>query len=359
MLTVSESISGFSDLTLLASGTSSELGKKGPFKKIVECNTENISDLEKNSRFFDKAELFINVMNPVSTKFAKQRNVPVAQIDSLFWMWDDISKEVAESEFYFIQKFDGVKEQLEKFSGRIKNPVLVGPIIMEKPKVKQKNQLIINFGGIESAMIKIGKNSNYPFTVAKILCECLEKQDSFDSVLFVGLGKIMSQLKKKYAKTGFRFSFLNHDDFLEELAASKMLLTSPGLTTSFEAFSFGIPSFFLPPQNYSQYWNLSKFKKHGLVFRDTNWSSVFPDLEILPNEPEEIGVGKVLKAISRFDNEASAQKKISELISEILVSEEDVRKKFRASQNNYFDSLGGNGTKEISRQIFNFLEGKK
>ena len=356
MLTVSESIADFSDLTLLASGTSKELGKKGPFKRIVDCNTENVVELEKNEGLFKESELFVNVMEPASAKFAKKLNVPSAQIDSLFWMWDSIADEVAESDFYFIQNFDGVKEQLEKFSKKIVNPVLVGPIIKEKPNVKkQKNQLIINFGGIESGLIKIGKNSNYPFTVAKILCENLKNQDCFDSILFTGLGKILSQLKQKYSKTGFNFSFLDHNEFLEELASSKMLLTSPGLTTSFEAFSFEIPTFFLPPQNYSQYWNLSKFNKHGLVFKDTNWSSIFPDLKILQNEPEEDGVKKVLEAIHRFDNNQLAQKKISDSLAQILEVKESQKRAIQSKQKKYFEYIGGNGTKKISGTLKKFL----
>ena len=143
--------------------------------------------------------------------------------------------------------------------------------------------------------------------------------------------------------------------FLEELASSKMLLTSPGLTTSFEAFSFEIPTFFLPPQNYSQYWNLSKFNKHGLVFKDTNWSSIFPDLKILQNEPEEDGVKKVLEAIHRFDNNQLAQKKISDSLAQILEVKESQKRAIQSKQKKYFEYIGGNGTKKISGTLKKFL----
>jgi len=359
LLTVSEKLTDFAELTLLTSATSKELGKNGPYTQVIDCNTEDVKELEKNRSIFESADLFVSVMNPVSTKFAKCCGTPVAQIDSLFWMWDNISPETVQSELYFIQNFDGVKEQMEKFKDKLRNPILVGPIVMEKPVTKnKKNQLVVNFGGIESALIKIGKNSNYPFTVSRILFDILESQNDFDSVLFVGLDKIMKQLEKNSKLKNARFAFLEHKEFLKELAESRLLLTSPGLTTSFEAFSFGIPTVFLPPQNYSQYWNIEKFKKHSLVCQDTGWADLIPELGIGENEPEEEGVKKVLEAIRKFDKEKKIQQKVKKRISKSLSITQNEIRELRKKQCQYFESLGGNGTDKVVEGIKKFLAGK-
>ncbi|MGW2547407.1 hypothetical protein ACWC5I_42665, partial [Kitasatospora sp. NPDC001574] len=48
---------------------------------------------------------------------------------------------------------------------------------------------------------------------------------------------------------------LGHGAFLERLAASDVLLTSPGLTTLLEAGGLNVPTICLPPQNLSQIFN--------------------------------------------------------------------------------------------------------
>ncbi len=279
----------------------------------------------------------------------------MAQVDSLFWMWNDIPKAQANSDFYFIQNFDGVQEQLGRFGNKIKNPIVVGPIIMPKPKrTQKKNQLLVNFGGIESSFIKTGKNSNYPFTVTGILQKVLASGTNFDEILFVGCGKIMKQLEKMYAIPNAQFESLPHDVFLKELTASKILLTSPGLTTSFEAFSFGIPAFFLPPQNYSQYWNLNTFNSHGLVLENDNWNTFYPNSNIEKNEPETEGVSKVLNAVNRFEKDDQNKKRLTHILQRVLSSSKSSTKKIQRTQSEFFNSLGGNGADEIAKRIKKF-----
>jgi len=114
----------------------------------------------------------------------------------------------------------------------------------------------------------------------------------------------------------------------------------------------------LPPQNYSQYWNIEKFKKHKLVYRDTGWASLLPKLRIEENEPEEEGVRKVLTAIKEFDAEETVQKKLQSRITESLFAQQKEMQFITEMQRNYFESLGGNGTNRVVDEIKNFLAGK-
>ncbi|MFA5763988.1 MAG: hypothetical protein WC915_04200 [archaeon] len=355
MLTISEQLSKKNRVSMLVSGTSQNLANKSHIDSLVECNTEDINDLKKQEMRIKTSDLYINIMNPVSAKFVKQKNTPQVQVDSLFWMWETIPQEILESEIYFIQNFEGVEKQLTKYFDKIKNPQLVGPIVKDpQENIKRQNKLLINFGGLESASIKIGKNSNYPFTIAKLL-EKIETQLDFDEILCVGNGKIMSQLQEKNKSTKIKYDFLGHDEFIQELAMSKMLITSPGLTTSFEAFNSSTPTFFLPPQNYSQYWNLNGFKINGLAKESINWDS-YADLKIIENEEEISGINKVLQGIKRFETDTNQQLKLADYLVNATKSNGQELKKVSIKQKKYFNKLGGNGTPKIIESINNLLE---
>jgi hypothetical protein len=357
LLTISEKLNTDHRVSMLVSGTSKTLADKGAIDFLTECNTENNDDLLRQELRFKMSDLFINIMNPVSAKFAEKFKVPQAQVDSLFWMWESIPKEILDSELYFIQNFEGVEKQLQKYYDKIKNPILVGPIVKNPPeKTEKKNKLLINFGGMESASIKIGVNSNYPFIIANLIRQ-IENNLNFDEVVCVGNGKIIEQTNEKVKSKKIRFEFLSHDNFIKELAESKMLITSPGLTTSFEAFNAGTPAFFLPPQNYSQYWNLNGFKTNNIANHALNWSDYYSELEIKENEEELSGINKVLGGISKFEKDSLAQKKFCDNIVSCTNLDSKELKKVETTQKKYFNALGGNGTQEVIDSINSFLGG--
>ena len=187
LLTVSEKLYDKYRIVFLVSGTSKMLSEHTRADEIIECDTENENDLIIHEDLFKSADLFINIMNPISARFATDRKLPIVEIDSLFWMWESISEEILNSEIYFIQDFDGVAEQMKKFSGKIKNPILVGPIIKDVPSnVTKKNKLLINLGGMESASIKVGVNTNYPYVIMKLINDILLRHNVFDEIVCAG-----------------------------------------------------------------------------------------------------------------------------------------------------------------------------
>ncbi len=355
MLTVSEQLGKDNRVSMMVSGTSQQLANKSRIDSLIQCNTESIDSLKEQEMRIKTSDIFVNVMNPVSAKFVHGIGKPQIQIDSLFWMWETIPDEILNSEIYFIQNFEGVEKQLANYFDKIKNPRLVGPIVKDYPKVKKSNKLIINFGGMESASVKIGENSNYPFAIAKILDEIEGKLD-FDKILCLGNGKVMDELQRKNKSTKITYDFLGHDEFIAELASAKMLISSPGLTTSFEAFNVGTPVFFLPPQNYSQFWNLRGFNNQGLAQNSLNWSDYY-DVQIDENEDELSGIKKVLACVNRFDGDRKSWDKLANYILDSVQKDSAELEKITRKQKKYFNKLGGNGLPAIVKEINKLLGG--
>ena len=357
LLMICEHLKEKYELIFLVSGTSKILSNDGSADRIIECNTEDENELKKNEIEFRKADLFINIMNPVSAKFASKIGIPQIQIDSLFWMWDDISKEVLDSDIYFIQNFEGVEKQLNKFKGKIKNPVIIGPIIKDPlGDIKEKNKLLINLGGMESAFIKVGVNTQYPFVISGILDKMFSRNIDFDEIIFAGNKEVLEKIKLKFPKSKIKFKFFDHNSFLKEIKEAKLILTSPGLTATFEAFNTGTPVFFLPPQNYSQYWNLDNFIQKGIAKYAINWNKIYPEFNILRNEEQKKGVEKILSCIQRFEKDEEAWLKIENSIKSVINTSEYELKDIAKRQKNYIESLGGNGTKKIVEDIGRFLD---
>lgn len=54
-----------------------------------------------------------------------------------------------------------------------------------------------------------------------------------------------------------------------------MVLTTPGLTTTYEALVYNIPIRFLPPQNYSQALMLKHYRNTGFADISFDWTDVY------------------------------------------------------------------------------------
>ena len=80
LLAVSPFLPATWTITLLASNTSYALATKSNFKNVVFCDTESFADLQEKHSLFIQSDLFINIMNPVSAKFASQIGIPMVEI---------------------------------------------------------------------------------------------------------------------------------------------------------------------------------------------------------------------------------------------------------------------------------------
>jgi len=346
------------EIMLLADKTSMELADPILYDKILKCNTESTEELKKYDNLFKTSDIFISNTNPISTMYATNfKNLQPIYIDILFWMWPNIPQYLKNVDFYFIENFKDVNINMKKFGFGIKNPIIVGPIIDESYIVdkidKNKNILLISYGGMESSLTKPGINTNYPFLVTKIIMDVLMENNPFDKIVITGRKKVINSLSKMYKVKNVYFKYLPHNRFLTTLAHSSKVLISPGLTTIYETFAYGKHVMFLPSQNYSQYLQLKKLRELELAPFSFDWDDVMVT-KIREYEIEEKGVKKVLDCIKMFEMNTLGQQKLKEDVLRFFskpYNTFDIIKR----QREYYESLGPNGGKKIAEILYEML----
>ena len=175
---------------------------------------------------------------------------------------------------------------------------------------------------------------------------------------FAGNKDILEEIEKRTPHGVIQYQFFEHDEFLHQIAEAKLIISSPGLTTAFEVFNSETPIFFIPPQNYSQYWNLEGFISNDIAPGAINWNHLYPENNIIKNEEQKIGIEKVLQCTRNFENDKGAQLKIEQYINHIFSMNEEELQKIGKQQKKYFNSLGSNGTNIIIQKITGLLDKK-
>ena len=99
---------------------------------------------------------------------------------------------------------------------------------------------------------------------------------------------------------------------------SGLLITSPGLTTTYEAFFMSCPTLSLPPQNLSQFFILENLVDLGIAPYRIHWKDLYSDVHVQIGLPESEGVHRILSYISRFQQDESAQNNASMYLSHVI-----------------------------------------
>ena len=285
-------------------------------------------------------------MNPVSLKYSQSIGIPCAVIDSLFWMLNKAPDGMSKACVYYIQNFIGVEMRMKKYLPN--NYVRVGPIVDNRfTKQSKTNQLLINLGGMESSLIHPGKNSSYSRSMSTILSFVL-KSHSFERVIVVGnLKAFNSGGTNHWHIPRATYTTLSHKDFLIEMSKSSLIITSPGLTTTYEAFTYNVPVIFLPPQNLSQFLILNYLRENDVAPLSIHWQDYYPEVDVSISIS---GLNKVLSCISRFQTDLNSQKKAILYLNKALF-ENGSRLLQIENQFNFVNKMGTNGAMKIADDL--------
>ncbi|MBP9715526.1 MAG: hypothetical protein KBD52_03510, partial [Candidatus Pacebacteria bacterium] len=250
------------ELTFIGEGTAYQLASKLNFYKKFKFDTDSKEFMSWGEKIFKEADALISSVDRSSVLLAKKTKLPVIWLDMLFWWWDEIPEYLFDVDLYIQQDSVRNERNAKKYAGKFKNMVVVGPILDTEYKGSViKNQLLVAFGGMDATgWYQIGKDSNYPYTISKLLLEEVD-MSSYDKVIFAGNEKITSDLNKRYGSEKFEFKILPHDQWLKAISESKDILINPGLEGPLDAISHERPMFFLPPYNSSAYVELDEFRK--------------------------------------------------------------------------------------------------
>jgi hypothetical protein len=262
------------DVHIASFGHSLYLIKKSIYNiSISDCRSRNIE--EWDAYLLDNVDTVISIMDLQVVRSVKTKypNVRTIFIDSLLsWRVDEYSHNFLEEnltfiDFYIAQHFPGIDNLIlqAKFLKSIKKLYLVSPIISKNDTFRTKNGvddcLLIHYGGVNSPVVTF--QQYLPFL--KNTTEAIIK-DFYGKVrlFFAGNIELMEYLKDSFQEYSCTiFDCFSHDDFLQLLSQSIIFVTTPGIESSYESFSFGKPTLFLYPLNSTQLHQVQHFVDMG------------------------------------------------------------------------------------------------
>lgn len=341
----------------IGTGTAYQLASKLDFHKIYEFDTDSPAFMNWGEDIFKSADALLSSIDRSSVILAQKVNLPVIWLDMLFWWWDEIPEYLLDVDLYIQQNSVKNKRNMKKYGNKIKNMKVVGPIIDTSFKnVPGKKQLLVAFGGTEAAgWYEIGKDSNYPYTITKMIMENVDTS-KYDEVLFAGNEKIMNDLNRKYGNEKYVFKILSHDDWLREIAASEDLLVHPGLETVLEVIAYGKPAFFLPPDNSSAYVELDEFRRKKVASKTNSihFADYFPHKNLLGRNLREI-MKEFLTEMREFEKSKEILDDCAKRINRFINLPQTRKNKQLSKQKMYMDEYGSNGLEDTIQIIGDFL----
>ncbi|MGW2555088.1 hydroxymethylcytosylglucuronate/cytosylglucuronate synthase [Streptomyces sp. NPDC001635] len=196
--------------------------------------------------------------------------IPTVFVDSLPFLWTQADREALpfHASVYCAQKCVQLSAASRDILDSVKNlqwvEAVVAPGVTERPAssfgkktTPSLQRALVNFGGLQSPAL--ADWTSYPRAVLAPVLDALATYGMREVHIAGNLPpEFLVQVVPKYAQLeGQTVSCgpLGHREFLERLAASDVLLTSPGLTTLLEAGALATPVVCLPPQNLSQIFN--------------------------------------------------------------------------------------------------------
>lgn len=328
-----------------------------------------------------KYDLAICVMNHYFTIWAYLHGIPTIFIDSLFWFWewdnksrlsiaDDFIEEIRKGMTFseaMIKAQDFNSHELKYVAYRLADTVMtqdfienqndnkhhmirdsiartrIGPIVDTSYNVSQKlnkNDVLISLSGAYSPLNREPQALAYAELVLIALDDFINSQPE-------GINIIMSvnpDMAKKISPRSkrVRLTSLSHDNFLQQLAKSKILFAPAGVTTIYESIYYNVPIIFLPEQHDGHYKNYLRLTNNG-AFADIFPNLLFntrldrkessdPDLEILniqkliSDKPKDVAyireikqvlydLATVIKSKQNLDTLANRQKSVFKEVS--------------------------------------------
>jgi hypothetical protein len=168
-----------------------------------------------------------------------------------------------------------------------------------------------------------------------------------DTVVMAGASCIQ-RLKRRFGGHGVTFVSLSHVEALAEFASADRVWTSPGLTASLECFQLGVPTLFLPPQNYSQWCLLRAFRRRGLAPGAFHWEDVLAGPRLRNRLPEAARNPRVRAAIRELSSDARAARAFRQRLRQ--AAQEDLTET-ADRQRAFLRQLGPNGATVIAERL--------
>ena len=327
----------------LGSGVARELAlRSDAFAQVIAVER----DETEARRWLRAANVLLSVMDRSIAGLARDCGRPYCVVDSLLWMRDQVPDVFLSAERYWVQDFPGVRDRLAEIRP---TPVVVGPIVpaMHPVRAGSGAGLVVNLGGMESPHGAAEGATRYAdFVVDGLLRSRLPARVAGRTIVLGG-HRIVEHLRRRHG-TALAFDSLPHEESVFRLARAEVALTAPGLTATLECFQLAVPTFFLPPQNYSQWWSLQHLRAHELAPGSFHWQDRLPESPIVARMPEATRGPLLRAAMDRVMADESASRAYIDYLDAVPAAD---RAALAARQRAFFESLGSDGAETIAGEL--------
>jgi len=329
----------------LGTGIAHELAaRSSAFDEIVQASPGDALARSVISR----CDGLLSLQDRAYTRLAWELSKPFYVADSLFWMRDHVPDPFLTARRYWVQEFPDLRQSNRRVGLM---PIVVGPIIRSMSSVPEHlrtRRLVVNLGGCESPHDATLEDTSYfDFVMAGLLGSDLVARQHHDVVLMAG-SRCVRLLHARYPRCGIEFVSVAHEEATSLLQTAQVVLTSPGLTASLECFQLAVPTFFLPPQNFSQWWILKTLRENDLAPHSFHWEDALPGYPVEKRMPESTRTPMVRQAIRSVAQDRDAAGRYRSCLSSCSsYDHSDLARRQRA----FFDALGPNGTEQIARSL--------
>ena len=293
-----------------------------------------------------EADAVLSVMDRDAGAAADRAGRPLFVVDSLLWMRAEIPEALRGASAYFAQAFPAPEPM-----PCAPTPIWVGPLVAPHASGPRGRDLVVNLGGSAAPDDRRALFAAYArLALRAVVAAGLPER--FDRVRVIGGEPAIAALAG-VADPRIECRSLSPDDARACTAGAAALLTAPGLTATLEAFCDRTPTWFLPPQNYSQWCTLRRLRARGLADGAFHWE----DGAAAPRLPERLPAAAhagVAEPIRRACEDPQA-------ISWVAASLDGVGRASAARaalQAAFFRSLGPCGLDQIAASLRRLARGR-
>lgn len=327
----------------LGNGIACELAERsqGVFSDVIRSDAHD----PRAARVVRSASAIVSVMDREFAQLAGSMGTPLYVIDSLLWMRDHVPSAFDRAARYWAQRFVDVPEGPPVMRAR---PIAVGPVVA-RPVARtpaSNAPLVVQLGGVESPLAE-GDSSYAAFVIEALLGSRLGEA-FVDRIMVIAGAGCVDQLRGRFGEERLRCVSLSHADATRECANAAMVLTAPGMTSTLECFQSGVPTYFLPPQNYSQWCILRTLRGRSLAPHAFHWEDAVDDGRLEVGMPEAVRNPRVREMIDAHTASEEIRRRVQDGFSKML---EDDRAALSSLQRLFFESLGENGAVSIADEL--------
>jgi hypothetical protein len=308
---IAAALKGLETRWLIGEGAGFTLGKRNCLEECIPANTMADCPPEALKEAVRESNVVVSVMNPNAARVADRLGVPCVYVDPLLWMWDRPPMLPSSVTRYFAAGFPGVEANALQWKNSLPRMEVVAPLITPSRSKDPRAQtdVLVNFGGLSAPLVPQGSLVTYARAMVGCIVEALAE---WPGGITISMGEhVLNPIDRariRLTRPDVRFINFSHAEYLRKLEDCRLLVSSPGLSATQEAFARGIPCLLLPAQNLSQTLSLQVMHRARAAFA-MDWDAIY-GLSSLTAEDERGSCQRIADCIHRFEADRIARARL-------------------------------------------------